>query len=199
MVATASRRPARAAVWHLKDSFAALMSFFAVRPYLVRFALVGLVCTAFQLGLFRLLLWYAVHPLAANSTAFLLSTQLNFTLSHRFTWAHRRAAGSLPPRELFKRCVAYNGAAVLGLGINAAAFYGCHSLLALPPFTAAVAAVTVSTVVTYVLSSRAIFVAARDAGPVRPGPHRPEETAVPAQRSSRRLPSHLVSRPDWRG
>jgi putative flippase GtrA len=175
------------------------MFFFGIRAHLVRYAFVGLVCTAFQLVLFRLLLRYAVPPFVANSVAFLLSTQLNFTLSHRYTWAHRRATAALPPRQLLARCVAYNGAAVLGLGINAAAFYGCHSLLVLPPFTAAGAALTVSTVVTYLLSSRVIFVAARDGGPVPPAPHRPPATAVPAQPSRRRFPHQPASKSDWRG
>jgi putative flippase GtrA len=199
MVTTGRRRPGRTGVRFLKDTVAALRSFFTIRPHLVRYAVVGLVCTAFQLALFRLLLRYAVPASAANSMAFLLSTQLNFALSHRYTWAHRHTASPLPPRQLLARCVAYNGAAVLGLGINAAAFYGCHSLLAMPPFAAAAAALTVSTVVTYLLSSRVIFVAVRDASPVRPCPHQPDATAVLAQRSSGRFRHQSGSRPDWSG
>ena len=193
MVATARRRYGRPGV-RFKDTVAALKSFFAIRQHVVRYAVVGLVCTAFQLALFRLLLRYAVPPSAANSMAFLLSTQLNFTLSHRYTWAHRRAAAPLPPRQLFARCVAYNGAALLGLGINAAAFYGCRALLALPPFTAAGAALTVSTVVTYLLSSRVIFIAAADASPVQPLCNGRAGSTV-----ERSVPQQPDSRTDWRG
>ena len=64
---TATERPGKTRVRFLKYIFAALKSFFAIRPHLVRYAVVGLVCTAFQLALFRLLLRYAVPPSAANS------------------------------------------------------------------------------------------------------------------------------------
>jgi putative flippase GtrA len=141
----------------------AVASFLSSRPHLARYALVGLFCTGLQLLLFRALLWCAVLPSAANSAAFLVSTQVNFFLSHRFTWAHRRGGARLPTRRLIGRCLAFNGAATVGLGVNAVAFLVLHLVLALAPLPSAVAAAVMSTGVTYLVSNKMIFVASNRA------------------------------------
>ncbi len=135
-----------------------LIGYFSARPHLARYAVVGLICTAFQLLLFPMLLRVGVPPVAANTAAFLLSTQVNFVLSYRFTWAHRRGGMRLPARRLAARCLAFNGAASFGLAVNAVAFFALHALVALPPMPSAVAAVAASTAVTYLLSSKMIFI-----------------------------------------
>ena len=156
----AVRLPGGYPIMRFKVSIVAAASFVAARPHLVRYAVVGLICTSFQLLLFRFLLWRQVSPLAANSVAFLVSAQVNFVLSHWYTWANRRSSTRQPLWRLLVRCLAFNAAAAGGLGVNAVVFLVAHSALALPPLTSALAAVVVSTGVVYVLSSLAIFPAA---------------------------------------
>jgi putative flippase GtrA len=162
----------------------------AGRPHLIRYVLVGLVCTALQLALFHALWTHAVPPASANSLAFLTSTQVNFALSHRFTWAHRYRGGRLPVRRLLGRALAFNIAAMVGLGINAAAFLALRAVLALAPLPSAVIAVAVSTGVTYLVNSRLIFVPVHARSPY---PSRMENVmAVPTARGSRAQTAHTA-------
>jgi cellulose synthase/poly-beta-1,6-N-acetylglucosamine synthase-like glycosyltransferase/putative flippase GtrA len=186
-------RLARAADW--RTASATVVSFLAARPHLARYAVVGLLCTGFQLVLFTVLLRRSVPSSVANTLAFLLSTQLNFALSHRFTWAHRRGATPLPRRRLLARCLAYNAAAAVGLGVNAAVFFLAHTMLVLSALVSATVAVAASTAVNYLLSSRVIFtsVAGASSAPrassARPGAVvRPGATAQPWARHPAPVP-----------
>lgn len=120
--------------------------------------MVGVVCTCLQLIILQLAL--RVSPSASavdNSAAFFLSVQLNFVLSDRYTWAHRRPAGRAGFRNGARRLLVFNGAAVVGLAVNAAAFAAAHLLGSLPVTVAAVIAVAASTTATYALSSHLVF------------------------------------------
>lgn len=52
---------------------------------LVRFVAVGVLCLVIQL-LFLYALERYIHPTIANGIGFVISAQLNFVLSYRFTW-----------------------------------------------------------------------------------------------------------------
>ena len=56
----------------------------------LRFICTGGVCAVMQLSILALLTHYHWHPIIANSTAFLLSGQINFCLSFLFTWHDRQ-------------------------------------------------------------------------------------------------------------
>jgi putative flippase GtrA len=140
-----------------RTTVSAIVSFVSARPHLGRYVLVGVVCTTAQLLAFQALVWAGMASAIANSLTFVLSTQLNFALSDRYTWVHRRRAGSQSARPWAVRCLAFNATAALGLGVNAIAYFGVHHELGLAPLTAAVAAVAASTMVTYVLSSWLVF------------------------------------------
>jgi cellulose synthase/poly-beta-1,6-N-acetylglucosamine synthase-like glycosyltransferase/putative flippase GtrA len=140
----------------------------AARPHLARYPIVGLLCTGFQLVLFSVLSRGMAPSTAANTLAFVLSTQLNFALSHRFTWAHRRGGISLPLRRLASRWLGYNGATALGVVVNAVVFYFADVLRELPGMTSAVIAVAASTLVVYSFSSRMIFAIVPEAAQALP-------------------------------
>lgn len=144
---------------------ATVVSSLTAKPHLAPYAIVGLLCIGFQLALFTVLLRRSVPSSAANTLAFVLSTQLNFALSRRFTWAHLRGATPLPRRRRLVCCLDYTAAAVVELGVNAAVFFLAHSLLVLSALVSATVAVAASTAVNYLLSSRVIFTPAAGASP----------------------------------
>ncbi|MFD1720125.1 GtrA family protein [Amnibacterium endophyticum] len=129
------------------------------RATLLRFAAVGAVASAFQLLIFTVLSALRVPPMIANAFGFLLSTQLNFLLSARFTWRHRRAPGTLR-----RRWLRFNSVACIGLVLNSALFAIMH--ICLEPFLAAVVAIATSTGLSYLLSRRVVFVSASSSAPM---------------------------------
>src|SRR3954466_10720816 len=78
-------------------------------PHLIRYMIVGAVSTLFQLALLHvLLLLSSTSAELDNSVAFLLSTQLNFGLSDRFTWAHRVRSRAGRVNGLAVRLLSFN-------------------------------------------------------------------------------------------
>jgi putative flippase GtrA len=138
-----AQRPARGEAWVRRYS------------HILRYAVVGLVATAFQLLVLAGLLSIGTAAQSANALSFLTSTQLNFVLSLVFTWSHRRCTRN--PRAIATRCLSYNAVAGLALVVNAGAFWAAHHPTHLPALPSAVVAVGVSTIFTYVFSSRLIF------------------------------------------
>ncbi len=127
-------------------------------PHVIRYMIVGAGCTLFQLAILRVLL--VVSPTGAeldNSVAFLLSTQLNFGLSDRFTWAHRVRGSPMRANGLAVRLLSFNASAALGLMVNAVVFSSAHQVMGLSVAVSALTAVGSSTAVSYVLSSRVVF------------------------------------------
>ena len=122
----------------------------------VRFALVGLGMTALHLAVFRLVLPVTV-PEIANVVAFLAATQVNFVLSYLWTWSSRRPVGSETLRGILSRALAFTGSALLGFGVNAAAFSTASRIAGLPPLVSAVAATVVSGATNFLLGSRLVF------------------------------------------
>ncbi|HJT91036.1 MAG TPA: glycosyltransferase [Mycobacterium sp.] len=85
---------------------------------LARFAVVGICCYLVQLGLLHLVDGL-LHLLVADMVAFLLSAQLNFALSHAFTWGDRQHT-----EHLFMRWAKFNVSALLSVtAVNATAFW----------------------------------------------------------------------------
>ena len=91
----------------------------------LRFALVGMVCFAVQYVALRTLTRVGVPATPADALGFLLSAQLNFTLSSLFTWADRTDAFA---RSLTGRWLSYNASIVITLTINAGVFQLCRPL-----------------------------------------------------------------------
>lgn len=87
-------------------------------PRGLRFAAVGFICYLIQLGLVHAL--HGVITLyVADVLAFLISAQVNFTLSQLFTWGDRRDTESLPVRF-----VKFNANALVSVTIvNATVFW----------------------------------------------------------------------------
>jgi putative flippase GtrA len=91
----------------------------------LRFALVGLTCFAVQYVALRLLTRVGLPATPADAVGFLLSAQLNFTLSSLFTWADRK---DLFARPLVGRWFSYNASILVTLAINAGVFQLCRPI-----------------------------------------------------------------------
>lgn len=117
---------------------------------LVRYAVVGGLCSVLQLVLFTLLRPHAVS-VGANAGAFVSATQLNFVLSRHFTWA---ASGPTRHRLLVQWLI-YNATALGGLALNTAAFVIASR--AVGSLESAIIALIFSSVTVYVVSLRYTF------------------------------------------
>jgi putative flippase GtrA len=80
-----------------------------------KFVIVGLVCFTVQFALLIIFARLGVAEPVANAIAFMLSAQLNFLMSARFTWADRGG-------RLRIRLAGYNATALLSLVANTAVF-----------------------------------------------------------------------------
>ena len=121
-----------------------------------RFAVVGLAMTVLHLTVFHLVSGWVVAE-AANVTAFVVVTQVNFVLSYYWTWAPRRVAGAETLRSVLRRAALFNGSAALGFGVNAAIFSVVYRVAGLGPMTSALIATVGSAAASFVLSSRVVF------------------------------------------
>lgn len=180
-------------------------------PHLYRYAVVGVMCTGFQLALFALLSRGFQGPLLLNAFTFFVSTQLNFALSYRWTWAARWRGKAETVPAVLRRLLGFNLSALAGLAINALAFFLAHDVAGTAPMVAALVAVVFSTSASYVIGSRVVF-----ASPKNVPSRRAEETGLlldaiderpgvafflPAHNESENLPTvvraahdHLVGR-----
>jgi putative flippase GtrA len=122
----------------------------------VRFAVVGLAMTALHLAVFRAVSPFVVAE-AANLTAFVLVTQVNFAVSYWWTWSSRRVAGEETVRSVLSRVAAFNGTAAVGFGANAVVFSLAYRVVGTTSMVAAVVATSVSAAASFLLSSLVIF------------------------------------------
>jgi len=139
----------------------------------VRFAVVGTAMTALHLTVFRLALPVAL-PEIANVVAFLVATQVNFALSYVWTWSSRRRPGRETLGVVLRRAVLFTGAALLGFGVNAAAFTWVYRIAGLPPVASALAATVLSAATNFVLGSRVVFADRSATGATTPQAFPPE-------------------------
>lgn len=121
---------------------------------LARFSAVGLTCFAIQAGMLLALEGSGVPGTAANAVGFLASAQVNFLLSHRFTWADRRASAAAP-RPASVRWASFQATVAVSLACNT----GVYALVSafLPPVAAAAAGVCAGAFLTYLASDHLVF------------------------------------------
>jgi cellulose synthase/poly-beta-1,6-N-acetylglucosamine synthase-like glycosyltransferase/putative flippase GtrA len=118
----------------------------------LRFIAVGGTCFVFQLTVLFGLIHLGLAQTFSDAIAFFLSAQLNFTLSSLVTWRDRPAANA---KSISARWLAYNGTALLSLGINTAIFVGAHHVVGVLP--AAAAGVAGAMTFTYLICNRLVF------------------------------------------
>ena len=126
---------------------------------IVRFAIVGSICFAIQLGIFHGL-DRLVHLYWADLIAFILSAQLNFALSHFFTWGDRQHA-----ERLTVRWIKFNASALLSVSaVNALAFW-LFVAAGVWAWSAMLLANICSTICTFVLNHFLVFNAEQEPVP----------------------------------
>ncbi len=135
----------------------------AARP--LRFALTGGIAALVQLGILDALTDARWTPILADAVALLLSTQVNFVLSYRYTWRDRRPRAGAP-RAVLGRWATYQGStagtALLNIGIFVVARADLHMLAASALGTAVAAVVNFIAGDRLVFRARAVVVPGRD-------------------------------------
>lgn len=131
-------------------------------PRIVRFALVGTVCFFVQWGTMQCL-HLVMHIFYADMVAFVVSAQLNFILSSRFTWRDRNGT-----RRILARWGKFNTSVILVASINA----GILWLLVSYGFwhwSALIIASSVSILFTFSVNHFVVFRKENDGSPAQPG------------------------------
>jgi putative flippase GtrA len=95
----------------------------------LRFALVGVLCFGVQYLALRLLVAAGLSATPADAVGFLLSAQLNFTLSMLFTWGDRKKAFTGTQRT---RWASFNASVLITLALNTGVFQLCRPIGDLP-------------------------------------------------------------------
>jgi putative flippase GtrA len=127
-----------------------------------RFAIVGTMCYFVQLMLAHAI-DFAVPLYCAEAIAFLLSAQLNFTLSQIFTWGDRQHA-----ERLMKRWVKFNANALVSVAIVNATIFWLLVQAGVWIWAAMLLANLVSTVWTFSMNHFVVF-KAEQLPPIVPG------------------------------
>lgn len=120
------------------------------------FALVGATCFGVQLALLAATVHLGANRPVANAVGFTVSAQLNFLLSSKVTWRDRPISGW---RDVGGRWLAYNGTALISLGVNTAVFTLAYHEIGTAPTS--LLGVLVGTVVVYLTCNLFIFRGAR--------------------------------------
>jgi putative flippase GtrA len=121
---------------------------------LVKFALVGGSCGLLQLAILHTLVTSGLEEHLANLIAFIISMEVNFTLSQLFTWRDRWSA-SLGAGTLLRRLLFFNAAAATTGVVN----QGVFALLALfiSYLPAAACGIAVAAFTNFALNDRLVF------------------------------------------
>ncbi|MGQ7295949.1 GtrA family protein [Quadrisphaera sp. KR29] len=127
-----------------------------VRDHRARFAVTGVAMTLLHLGVYRLLSGHVIAE-AANATAFVVATQVNFLVSYHWTWASRRAGATEPLGAVARRALLFNASVLVAFGANSLAFWAAHRLLGASGTASVLLATAVSAAVSYLVSSRLVF------------------------------------------
>jgi putative flippase GtrA len=122
------------------------------------FALVGATCFGVQLALLTAAVHLGASRPVGNAVGFAISAQLNFLLSSRITWRDRLVSGW---RDMGRRWLAYNGTALVSLGVNTAVFTLAYHEIGTTP--ASLLGVLIGTCVVYLTCNLLIFRGARQA------------------------------------
>jgi putative flippase GtrA len=161
--------------WSRQASLIAAVIAERARP--LRFALVGGLCGAVQLGLLSLFLWGGAHALPANAIAFLFSAQLNFALGTFFTWHDRRLAA--PGRWLIRRWLAFHGSIGATAVLNQLMF--ALARVVVPELVASALGIGAGAAANFLIQDRLVFRRPRS---LHPGDVRPRAQSSPVVRES---------------
>ena len=104
------------------------------------------------------MLFLGANRPVANAVGFAVSAQLNFLLSSKVTWRDRPISGW---RDTGGRWLAYNGTALISLGVNTAVFTLAYHKIGTAP--ASLLGVLIGTIVVYLTCNLLIFRGARRA------------------------------------
>ncbi|MDX2204306.1 MAG: GtrA family protein [Hyphomicrobiaceae bacterium] len=124
------------------------------------FALVGALSTALDVALFWALTRAGVHPLLANVVSYCSVGALNYCLNARLTFAGRGEAST--GVGSWRRILAFTAVKAVALALSTGTL--ALALVVLPPLAAKGVSIIVTFGVSFLLSSRLVFVA-RSAGP----------------------------------
>jgi putative flippase GtrA len=144
---------------------------------IVIFAAVGATCFCLQIALLTVAVHLGADRPIANAIGFAFSAQLNFLLSSRVTWRDRPVSGR---RDMGSRWLAYNGTALISLGVNTTVFTLSYHEIGTTP--AAALGVLIGTVVVYLTCNLLIFRGTRQV------PEMAAQTVMSAD------PDHVVAR-----
>jgi putative flippase GtrA len=117
-----------------------------------RFAVVGAMCAVVQLAFNSVALLAGASELAAYVLSFVLSAQLNFLLSDRFTWGNRRQRAKLPQVQ---RWSSYNLSTLGALAISSVAFAILSTVLPNP--VAVLGGIATGAALTFLVGDRLVF------------------------------------------
>lgn len=126
------------------------------------FAVVGAVSTAIDVGVFWALTRAGLHPLIANLISYSSVGFLNYCLNARFTFAHRGEASA--GVGSWRRMATFAAVKTLALALSSLSL--AAALLYLPPLPAKGVSIVVTFAVSFLLSSRLVFVPRSTGAPV---------------------------------
>jgi putative flippase GtrA len=177
-----------------------LITLLARRKRQLLFVCVGATCFLAQYGALTAMSAAGASRPLANALGFVLSAQLNFALSARYTWRDRPGRGG---RIRLARLLSYNATALLALTVNTVAFTVTYHRLG--NLGAAAFGVLCGMCVTYLVCDRLIFrgrgrrtrAAARHAQPAHPALPRPTLPRPTLPRPGRAVPGRHRSDTAW--
>jgi len=120
----------------------------------VKFALVGGSCGLVQLAILHTLVTAGLEEHLSNLIAFIISMEVNFTLSQLFTWRDRWSA-SLGAGTLLRRLVFFNAAATTTGVVNQGVFALLNLFIEYLP--AAAGGIAVAAFTNFALNDRLVF------------------------------------------
>jgi putative flippase GtrA len=129
----------------------------------VKFVLVGGSCGLIQLAILHTLVTSGLEEHLSNLIAFIISMEVNFTLSQLFTWRDRWSA-SLGAGTLLRRLIFFNAAATTTGVVNQGVFALLNLFIEYLP--AAAGGIAVAAFTNFALNDRLVF---RRAGSYRTG------------------------------
>lgn len=138
---------------------------------MLRFAGVGGVCGALQIGLLVALTRPGVGALVANVTAYLLSAQVNFVLSDAFIWGDRRLRRT--GKTLARRWASFHLGIAGTFVLSQAVFVAARAVLG--DVAASAAGIGLAALINFAIQDRLTFSGDTGGGPVgravAPGSH----------------------------
>jgi putative flippase GtrA len=143
--------PRHVRCWRL-PSVAELVAY-GTRVRLIRFAAVGGASGVVQLTLLALLTRAGWSPLLANLVGFILSAQLNFSMSYLITWSDR--VGLYTRQQVVGRWARFHASIVGAAALNMLVF--ALARIAIPDLAAGVVGIGVAALANFLAGDRFVF------------------------------------------